>query len=87
MCASQNKLYSGNDDKDVVYHSGISLVIAATKYDAFRDAEPEVKKVRCGTHTHIHGDMSAQIVYRGADHTHAGLTHGTHTDVHTHARA
>ena len=43
---TQNKLYSQNEDKDLVAHSGISLVIAATKYDAFRDADPEVKKVR-----------------------------------------
>lgn len=41
----QSKLFSHNEDKDVVWHSGISLVIAATKYDAFRDADPELKKV------------------------------------------
>lgn len=28
-----------------MWHSGIALVIAATKYDALRDADPEVKKV------------------------------------------
>lgn len=44
----QNKLYSANEDKDLVYHSGISLVIAATKYDAFKDADSEVKKVKAG---------------------------------------
>lgn len=43
--------------QDVVYQSGISLVIAATKFDTFRDFEPEVKKVmsralRFIAHTH-----------------------------------
>lgn len=47
---AKSKLYSANEDKDAVYHSGISLVIAATKYDAFKNQDPEVKKVmsRCG---------------------------------------
>mmetsp|Transcript_14319 Transcript_14319/g.41743 ORF Transcript_14319/g.41743 Transcript_14319/m.41743 type:complete len:198 (-) Transcript_14319:1665-2258(-) len=30
---AKTKLFGSNDDKDVVYHSGIALVIAATKYD------------------------------------------------------
>ncbi|PNW79047.1 hypothetical protein CHLRE_09g398882v5 [Chlamydomonas reinhardtii] len=42
---AKSKLYSANEDKDTVYHSGISLVIAATKYDAFKNQDPEVKKV------------------------------------------
>lgn len=33
---AKSKLFGGNDDKDVVYHSGIALVIAATKYDKVR---------------------------------------------------
>ncbi|MEW5319720.1 MAG: hypothetical protein WDW38_010856 [Sanguina aurantia] len=47
---AKSKLYSGNDDKDAVYHSGISIVIAATKYDMFKDKDPEQKKMvcRCG---------------------------------------
>lgn len=46
FCAPQSKLYGHNEDKDVVQHTGISLVIAATKYDAFEGADSEVKKVR-----------------------------------------
>ncbi|KXZ48452.1 D1BLIC protein [Gonium pectorale] len=42
---AKSKLYSANEDKDAVYHSGISLVIAAAKYDTFRTQDPEVKKV------------------------------------------
>ncbi len=42
----QSKLYSQNEDKDIVWHSGVCLVIVAAKYDTFRDADPEVKKVR-----------------------------------------
>ncbi|EFJ46628.1 cytoplasmic dynein 1b light intermediate chain, D1bLIC [Volvox carteri f. nagariensis] len=42
---AKSKLYASNEDKDAVYHSGISLVIAATKYDVFKTSDPEVKKV------------------------------------------
>ena len=31
--------------QDIVYQSGVAIVIAATKYDTFRDLDPEVKKV------------------------------------------
>lgn len=31
--------------QDLVYHSGVALVIAATKYDAMAELEPEQKKV------------------------------------------
>lgn len=47
---AQSKLYSTNEDKDTVWHSGVSIVIAATKYDAFKDQDPEVKKVRWAVH-------------------------------------
>ncbi|KAG2482769.1 hypothetical protein HYH03_018309 [Edaphochlamys debaryana] len=42
---AKSKLYAANEDKDNVFHSGISLVIAATKYDNFKGADPEIKKV------------------------------------------
>jgi hypothetical protein len=42
----QSKLYGQHEDKDLVNHSGICIVIAATKYDTFKEADPEVKKVR-----------------------------------------
>ena len=42
---AKSKLYAQNEDKDQVYTSGISVVIAATKYDAFKDEDPEIKKV------------------------------------------
>ena len=46
---AKSKLYSANEDKDVVYHSGVALVLAATKYDAVRDMDPEMKKVLART--------------------------------------
>ncbi len=32
-----------------MWHSGIALVIAATKWDAVRDEDPEIKKVLART--------------------------------------
>ncbi|GFR53154.1 hypothetical protein Agub_g15875 [Astrephomene gubernaculifera] len=55
---AKSKLYASNEDKDAVYHSGISLVIAATKYDEFKTQDPEVKKVMSRTLrfvAHAHG--------------------------------
>lgn len=42
---AKKALYGSNEDKDVVYHSGISIVIAATKYDHFMSHDPEMCKV------------------------------------------
>ena len=28
---AKSKMYSSNEDKDIVYHSGVALVLAATK--------------------------------------------------------
>lgn len=55
---AKSKLYAQNEDKDQVYTSGISLVIAATKYDVFKNEDPEVKKVmsRCAPHARTHDD-------------------------------
>jgi hypothetical protein len=41
----QSKLYGSNEDKDVVAHTGIAIIIAATKYDTLHNQDPEVKKV------------------------------------------
>jgi hypothetical protein len=42
---TQSKLYGHNEDKDVVNHCGVPIVIAATKFDTFQGADSEVKKV------------------------------------------
>ena len=38
-------LYGTNEDKDEVYHSGISIIIAATKYDTIVHHDAELRKV------------------------------------------
>ncbi|KAL6746086.1 hypothetical protein V8C86DRAFT_2954357 [Haematococcus lacustris] len=71
---AKSKLYSQNEDKDAVWHSGISLVIAATKYDSFRNADPEVKKVMARTLrwlAHAHG---AFLMYLGGLHVLSGAS-------------
>lgn len=40
------KFWGGHPDKDAVKHSGISIVVAATKYDAFQNQDSECRKVR-----------------------------------------
>ncbi|GFH16582.1 dynein 1b light intermediate chain, partial [Haematococcus lacustris] len=71
---AKSKLYSQNEDKDAVWHSGISLVIAATKYDSFKNADPEVKKVMARTLrwlAHAHG---AFLMYLGGLHVLSGAS-------------
>mmetsp|Transcript_14748 Transcript_14748/g.36790 ORF Transcript_14748/g.36790 Transcript_14748/m.36790 type:complete len:415 (-) Transcript_14748:151-1395(-) len=69
---AKGKLYSQNEDKDVVWHSGISIVIAATKYDAFRDADPELKKVMGRTLRWIAHSHGAFLMYLGGLHAMGG---------------
>ena len=42
---AKKALYGANEDKEEVYHSGISLIIAATKYDTFVHHDAELRKV------------------------------------------
>ncbi|KAG1665103.1 hypothetical protein FOA52_007794 [Chlamydomonas sp. UWO 241] len=48
---------------DVVYHSGIALVIAATKYDKIRDMDPEMLKVLGRTLRFVAHTHGATLVY------------------------
>uniref|UniRef100_A0A7S0RPS7 Cytoplasmic dynein 2 light intermediate chain 1 n=1 Tax=Pyramimonas obovata TaxID=1411642 RepID=A0A7S0RPS7_9CHLO len=54
-----------HEDKDAVTHTGISLVIVATKYDSFKDHDAEVKKIMSRTlryYAHLNG---AALLYLG----------------------
>lgn len=42
---AKKALYASNKDKDVVHHTGISIVIAATKWDSFMGQGSEACKV------------------------------------------
>jgi dynein light intermediate chain 2, cytosolic len=59
------KLFNGHEDKDVVYHSGVSMVVVATKYDAFRDQDPECKKLMARALRFIAHAHGAHLVYVG----------------------
>mmetsp|Transcript_19674 Transcript_19674/g.42749 ORF Transcript_19674/g.42749 Transcript_19674/m.42749 type:complete len:403 (+) Transcript_19674:323-1531(+) len=65
---AKGKLFSQNEDKDIIYHSGISLVLAATKYDTFRDFDPEMKKVMARTLRFIAQAHGAFLMYMGGLH-------------------
>lgn len=69
---AKNKLYSANEDKDLVYHSGISLVIAATKYDVFMDQDPEVKKIIGRTLRFLAHSHGAFLMYLSGLHSMGG---------------
>jgi len=54
-----------HEDKDAVQHTGVSLVIIATKYDTFRDVDAEVRKIMSRTlryYAHLNG---ASLLYLG----------------------
>eukprot|EP00854_Cymbomonas_tetramitiformis_P017965 gene17965-21396_t len=56
---------SSHEDANSVVHTGISLVVAATKYDTFKDGDAEVRKIMSRTlryFAHTHG---AGLVYMG----------------------
>lgn len=42
---AKKALYASNEDKDIVQHTGISIVIAATKWDSFVGQGSEACKV------------------------------------------
>lgn len=65
---AKSKLYSQNEDKDVVWHSGISIVIAATKFDMFKDEDAEVKKVMARALRFIAHSHGANVMYLGGLH-------------------
>lgn len=67
---ARSKLFNQCEDKDIIWHSGISIVIVAAKYDTLRDEDPEVKKVMARTlrfYAQAHG---AFLMYIG--NLHAG---------------
>ncbi|GLC38707.1 Cytoplasmic dynein 2 light intermediate chain 1 [Pleodorina starrii] len=72
---AKSKLYSANEDKDAVYHSGISLVIAATKYDTFKALDPEVKKVMSRVLRYIAHAHGAFLCYLSG--LHGGASDGS----------
>eukprot|EP00803_Ostreobium_quekettii_P004627 evm.model.scf_672.3 EVM.evm.TU.scf_672.3 scf_672:14722-17919(-) len=65
---AKKALYASNEDRDAVHHSGISLLIAATKYDAFARQEPELQKIMARTLRHISHVNGAHLVYLGQLH-------------------
>lgn len=50
---AKNKFWAGHEDRDAVEHSGISIVVAATKHDAFRNQDAECQKVRARQIAHV----------------------------------
>jgi len=61
---AKNKLFGKeHKDKDLVYHSGISLVLAATKYDALSEMDPEMKKVVARTLRFLAHANGAHLMY------------------------
>lgn len=72
---AKSKLYAQNEDKDQVYTSGISLVIAATKYDVFKNEDPEVKKVMSRVLRFIAHAHGAFLCYLGG--LHGGVGDGS----------
>lgn len=68
---AKSKLYGQNEDKDIVWHSGIALVIAATKWDAVRDEDPEIKKVLARTLRFVAHAHGAFLMYVGSLHASA----------------
>lgn len=65
---SKAKLFAKHEDREAVAHSGISLVIAATKWDAWRDQDAECKKVMARTLRYIAHMHGAHLVYLGGLH-------------------
>lgn len=65
----RTKLYSQHEDKDLINCSGISIIIAATKWDTFRDSiDPEGQKVIARTLRCIAHSNSCHLVYLGGLH-------------------
>mmetsp|Transcript_10736 Transcript_10736/g.14608 ORF Transcript_10736/g.14608 Transcript_10736/m.14608 type:complete len:398 (-) Transcript_10736:111-1304(-) len=54
-----------HDDKDSIVHTGISLVIVATKYDTFRDHDAEVRKIMGRTLRYYAHTNGAALIYMG----------------------
>lgn len=54
-----------HEDKDSVFHTGISLVIVATKYDMFRDMDAEVKKIMARTLRFYAQTNGAALIFMG----------------------
>jgi len=54
-----------HEDKDAVFHTGVSLVIVATKYDTFRDMDAEVKKIMARTLRYYAHTNGAALLYMG----------------------
>jgi dynein light intermediate chain 2 len=67
------KLYGQNDDKDLVYHSGIAVVFACTKYDAvMQGSDAEMKKVMARTLRYLAHSNGAFLMY--VSNLHAGAS-------------
>lgn len=62
----QTKLFSQHEDKDSVSCSGISIVLAATKWDSFMNsADPEVQRVLARSLRWLAHSNAAHLVYLG----------------------
>ncbi|GMH33018.1 hypothetical protein BSKO_00852 [Bryopsis sp. KO-2023] len=62
---ARKALYGGNEDRDVVEHSGISVVVAATKYDKFMNQDAELCKVMARTLRYVAHTNGAHLLYLG----------------------
>mmetsp|Transcript_17177 Transcript_17177/g.54938 ORF Transcript_17177/g.54938 Transcript_17177/m.54938 type:complete len:387 (-) Transcript_17177:65-1225(-) len=54
-----------HEDKESVLHSGISVVIAATKYDKFKDEDAELRKVMARFLRYVAHLNGAALIYTG----------------------
>mmetsp|Transcript_8241 Transcript_8241/g.23674 ORF Transcript_8241/g.23674 Transcript_8241/m.23674 type:complete len:415 (+) Transcript_8241:330-1574(+) len=54
-----------HEDKEAIDHTGIALVIAATKYDTFQDSDAELRKVMARTLRWMAHMNGASLVYLG----------------------
>mmetsp|Transcript_4581 Transcript_4581/g.11313 ORF Transcript_4581/g.11313 Transcript_4581/m.11313 type:complete len:434 (-) Transcript_4581:147-1448(-) len=67
--ARSKKVFGANHDDakevGVISHSGVTVVIAATKYDAFKNADAELKKVMSRTLRFLAHTNAAALFYLG----------------------
>lgn len=57
------RLFGGNEDKDTVYHAGVPIIVAATKYDLFKDQDVELKKVMARALRFLAHSHGASLMY------------------------
>ncbi|KAK9808766.1 hypothetical protein WJX72_003222 [[Myrmecia] bisecta] len=56
---------SSHEDNDTINHTGISIIVAATKHDTFRNEDAEVRKIMARTLRYVAHMHGASLVYLG----------------------